>query len=700
MTVINEIAMKFIENSDFNEKVNDVLEMIGESLNVCRIYIFLDSLDGSTTSNTHEWCNEGVIPQIDNLQDLDYKQFSSWKKMLDIQGKIVEHDIHNLPKDVVEILSIQEIKSIVVFPVIVEGNQVGFVGVDECSKNRFWTEKEIDLVSTVAFMISSTYERELERNLLKVYESNFKSFFNSVDGMLLISDEEGKVIYVNKKFCEKICASKEILGKSIFEFPLDKSKLEKVMDTISSGDIYKSELVVEIKKIKFAAKIKIWKGEYNGDSCIFTVLKNIEHEKELENKFLKIFRNNPAPMAITDIEDYLFVDVNDSFLQSLGYAREDIIGKNVRKVKIFKDNISYESVKKQILNGVEIKNISVRVNKSDGTVIDGILFGEIIISDGRQLLVSVFVDVSEQVNLYKVVNEQKLRLEHIIDSIRAGTWEWDLITDKMIINDKWAEIIGYTVEELRPITINTWKKFVQMDDYVKAQILFNEHFDRVTEFYEAEFRMRHRSGNWIWILSKGKVTHWSEDGKPLRMFGTHTDITELKLMQQQIREVSIKDSLTGLYNRRYFIEYLSHMLEEYNREKNDFSIALVDIDHFKKVNDNYGHLCGDYILKEFSDILVDSLRSYDIVARYGGEEFIVICKNSNRENSVNIMRRILARLREHTFVYDEKEIRITFSGGVADADEVLHKGASVESIIDIADQRLYQAKNSGRDMII
>lgn len=701
MNIFNRIAMKFIDNTDFNMKINQVLAMMGESLDVCRMYIFLDNEDGTKTSNTHEWCNGSVEPQIYNLQELSYDDFSSWRKLLKLRGIIIEHDIYNLPDDIVEILKIQDIKSIVIVPIIVQESLVGFIGVDECRRKRFWNKQEVDLLSTLGLMISSTYEKEIEKNSLKVFRNNVESFFNSVDNMIIISDSNSNIIFTNKKFKESSGIDIELRGLSIFDCGFIELYRDDVFSQIENGKPYNSEIVVNFpSKNPIPASLRMWKGEYEGTSCLFLTIKDITYEKKLMTKFEKIFRNNPAPMAIIDMTEYRFMDVNNALLKIFGFSRGDIINKTPREMNFLYNEDEYDSIRNKIEESERVSSIRVSIRSNKENDIEGLLFGEILKEKNTKIFIGVLLDISKQVRLNNDIVGQKIRLENIIESIQAGTWEWDIVTDTLIINSRWAEIIGYSREELEPASINTWKRFVQMDDFVKSQIVLKEHFNRQKPFYESEFRMRHKSGRWIWILSKGKVIDWDEDGKPLKMFGTHTDITELKLMQQQLKEVSIKDSLTGLYNRRYFIEYISKMVDEYTREKNDFSIALLDIDHFKHVNDNYGHLCGDFILKEFSDLLVHSLRSYDIVARYGGEEFIILCKNSNRENSIRILNRILEKIREHVFVYEGQDVKITFSGGVSDADEIIEESPNVEKIIDLADKRMYMAKNAGRDMIM
>ncbi len=126
------------------------------------------------------------------------------------------------------------------------------------------------------------------------------------------------------------------------------------------------------------------------------------------------------------------------------------------------------------------------------------------------------------------LKRQELRLADIIEGTDVGTWEWDMIGDVMSYNDRWAEILGYRLEEVLPATIEFWRRTSHPDDHARARERLEAHFRGETEFYECEVRMRHKDGHWVWVLDRGRVSIRDDDGKPLRMSGTHLDITERK----------------------------------------------------------------------------------------------------------------------------------------------------------------------------
>ena len=123
---------------------------------------------------------------------------------------------------------------------------------------------------------------------------------------------------------------------------------------------------------------------------------------------------------------------------------------------------------------------------------------------------------------------ERTRLAGIIAGTDVGTWEWNVQTGETIFNQRWAEIIGFTLAELEPISIATWMKFSHPDDLKKSEELLQQHFNGESDYYECECRMRHKNGNWVWVQDRGKVISRTRDGKPLMMMGTHLDITERK----------------------------------------------------------------------------------------------------------------------------------------------------------------------------
>ncbi|NVK54753.1 MAG: response regulator [Alteromonadaceae bacterium] len=130
----------------------------------------------------------------------------------------------------------------------------------------------------------------------------------------------------------------------------------------------------------------------------------------------------------------------------------------------------------------------------------------------------------------------KQRLRFILEATRAGTWEWEINTGKTHFNEQWASIVGYTLEELQPVSIDTWNNLVHPEDKSRSAELLGECFSGKREYYDCECRMRHKKGHWVWVHDRGKVIEWGSNNEPLYMAGTHTDITDKKHIELALAE--------------------------------------------------------------------------------------------------------------------------------------------------------------------
>jgi diguanylate cyclase (GGDEF)-like protein len=170
----------------------------------------------------------------------------------------------------------------------------------------------------------------------------------------------------------------------------------------------------------------------------------------------------------------------------------------------------------------------------------------------------------------------------------------------------------------------------------------------------------------------------------------------LRKKNKELHELSITDSLTGLYNRKHLMETLDSEVARSKRHKHDFSVLVVDIDHFKEYNDTYGHLAGDEVLSRLASVFKKSVRSCDYVARYGGEEFILVLPEIGPYDGVKAAERIRKKVVKEKFAGDGEPIKVTVSVGVASYPK---DGDDPQAIIRHADTALYEAKETGRNCV-
>lgn len=187
------------------------------------------------------------------------------------------------------------------------------------------------------------------------------------------------------------------------------------------------------------------------------------------------------------------------------------------------------------------------------------------------------------------------------------------------------------------------------------------------------------------------------DGDQIRMGDTFFKLTcalcERAIDQRQYSATPI-DGLTKAYNRRYFIEQLDNELRRTERPP---ALVMFDLDHFKKLNDAYGHLAGDHVLREIASIMRQRIRPDDILARYSGEEFALMLPGTDLQGAAALAETIRAEIAARVITFEERALSITISAGVARADE---SSLSASDLIRSADQKLYQAKLGGRNRVL
>lgn len=268
---------------------------------------------------------------------------------------------------------------------------------------------------------------------------------------------------------------------------------------------------------------------------------------------LRLIESRAASIVANSLDAIVSVGLNDviefwnaSAEAMFGYKAEEAIGKPVSIIMLPELSASADgSISVSEDSGKALRETFRR--SKDGSIIPvSISTGPVYSSAGEVIArTDIIRDISENVETKRVLHAERQRLENILEGTAAGTWEWNVETGEMRVNDRWAEIIGYSSDELHPITIQTWKKHVHPLDGAKAEKLLQAHYDGDLETYQCEVRMRHKDGQWIWVLERGKVITRTNDDKPGWMFGTHQDINEQKLQEEQLRKNQLFLDRTG-----------------------------------------------------------------------------------------------------------------------------------------------------------
>ncbi len=306
---------------------------------------------------------------------------------------------------------------------------------------------------------------------------------------------------------------------------------------------------------------------------------------------------------------------------------------------------------------------------------------------------SVIQDITERKQTEAALRENETRWKLALESAGDGVWDWDVAHGKEVFSRRCQEMYGYVEGEMST-SAEAFDGKTHPDDLAAMLLARQAHFDGTTASYVSEHRLRCKDGSWKWILSRGMVISRDANGKPLRMIGTHTDITDRKDAEAQVWQQANFDQLTGLPNRRMLRDRLVQELKKTARAGKQLAILFVDLDHFKEVNDTLGHNAGDRLLIEAAGRIAGCVRNSDTVARMGGDEFTLLLSDlHNAERLDRILHDVLQAMATHFQIGDE-QVYISASIGITIYPT---DGMEVETLFKNADQALYVAKGEGRN---
>ena len=227
-----------------------------------------------------------------------------------------------------------------------------------------------------------------------------------------------------------------------------------------------------------------------------------------------------------------FIEFNSGLQKTLNYSLEDLKGKTFFDFIHPEDCKNIREIIKALKNDKEINSYMSRLKDKTGKY----YFVEWHFKLEEQHIYMTGRDITERILQKKKIENQKKRLDWIIEGIDAGTWEWDIQTGKTVYNEQWAMLLGYTLDEISPTTIETWKKYTHPDDLERAERNLKKHFNRESDIYDEAIRMQRKDGHWIWINARGKVITWTKDHKPLKMLGIHVNISKKKEKEKKLKE--------------------------------------------------------------------------------------------------------------------------------------------------------------------
>jgi diguanylate cyclase (GGDEF)-like protein/PAS domain S-box-containing protein len=370
-----------------------------------------------------------------------------------------------------------------------------------------------------------------------------------------------------------------------------------------------------------------------------------------------------------------------------GYRREELIGKNFLELNILSEKSLHKAVQllQANIEGNSTGPDEIELISKEGRLIPVEINTSVVQRMGQRIVLAFVRDITDRKRTEEALRDSEEKYRSIFDNAPLGLLHFNKKGITTSCNDKFVEIIGSSREVLMGLNmLNLPDKHIV--EAVKLAL------NGKPGYYDGEYRS----------ITSNKATPMhalfrpitSEKGEVLGGVGIIEDITERKQAEEKIRQMAYHDSLTGLPNRKLFSDRLGIALAQAQRNQKEVGIAMLDLDHFKDVNDTLGHDIGDLLLQATAERLSAALRKGDTVARFGGDEFLLILPDLKViEDAIQVARKIVDSFRK-PFLIDTHQLVVTTSIGIA---VYPHNGTDEGILLKNADIAMYQAKQAGGD---
>ena len=660
----------FLKSASWEQNIQDVLERLGEAAEVSRVYIFerhLSEAGIALVSQRYEWTRPGISPQIDNpdMQNLDWcaEGFERWDDAFK-HREIISGLVREFSASEQDFLASQDILSIVVVPVFVEEDLWGFIGFDECTHERNWSEAELDALRTAADIFGAALtRRNVEKRLLNRQRSQnlLQEIIRAALGKselqemgLFLVDHLGILIGADHCF---LALWDEASGRTI---PIAAYGV--------SNELYRNMVVQPGEKTLTASAL---------EAGHLLVVEDTQDSSHVSFPIARLFHTRSVLAIPMIANENKLGAVLLGFVKPHRFTPDEII-------------VSEQAVDLVALALAKFQAVEQAQRRAEES----------------ETLRRAGVAISETLNLQEATTRILEQLAFVVPHDSASV---QLLRDgelEIIGGEGWsnlASVIGvrFPVPGNNPntVVIQTRKPYL-LNDVHEAFPEFRNivHASHIRSWLGVPLIVRNQIIGLLAIDSR-ETNHFTEDDAELATaFAGHVAVAiENARLFNEIQRLAITDDLTGLYNRRYFIELAQSEFDRARRYKRHLSIMIFDIDHFKNVNDTYGHPVGDQVLRALATLCKKRWRDADPIARYGGEEFIALVVEADAKTSRAVADRLRRAVEKMRIPNPAGDVKITVSVGISELDE---NTPTLETLIARADQAMYVAKHKGRNRVV
>lgn len=421
-TYISTISLRFLVTINIDEDINASLRDMGILSGASRVYLFLFNKEKKIMNNTHEWCAEGISPQIQTIQNLEFKTFPWWMKQLTSGNLIHVSNLSDLPneaKHTKEFLELQGVKSALVYPLYMKGVSAGFIGFNTISSEIEWSEEAFTILRISSQIISNALERDIIEQMLKISEEKYRLIIENINDLISIIDLHFKFEYINENSLKKLLGytSKEIIGRSCLDFvhPKDKDRAIESLTTDFRTRMSTIELRIKHKEgnwiwFEFRAQAFI-----NKEGALNTLIisRDISDRKSAERRYKNLFENSPNAILLINFKG-IVIDANSTTKMLFGYEKEEFIDKPINRLTdIFPQEVKhfFKLIFRASFSKDFPKPIEIQIKIKGGDLMWVILQASLIKQNNKSLIQFIFRDITEKKQGELITEKFKEELE-------------------------------------------------------------------------------------------------------------------------------------------------------------------------------------------------------------------------------------------------------------------------------------------------
>jgi len=536
----------------------------------------------------------------------------------------------------------------------------------------------------ICILVKNQIVNNRNQTLIKDYEARYRSITNaSMDGYFVVG-KDGGILECNEALTKITGYSRDRLLKMkiqdivppemIEETEKNMRQIVKQINTrFKSKNVRADGVVIDVQiNLAYADQEEVFLGFVTDTTAQEASRQALE---ESERKYSSYVENAPVGIFVVD-DKWRYVEVNSEVSVITGYSKEELLQMSI--VDLMPEGSyqeAYNSFNKVLTKGIDI-SIPVQFRKKDATLGWGSVNA---VKLSEHYMLGITKDITKITNTEKKLKQSEKRLLTAQSIAHVGDWEIDLKTNKI-----WASEESYNIYGIEKTTEYFLDEVMSRVDAEYRQLLDEALSDLITRNaeYNVEFKIRKKNTGAECFIHSIAFAERDEAGNAVKVIGTIQDITEQKKREESLEYLSYHDHLTKLYNRRFYEEMLTRLDTP---SKLPLSIVICDVNGLKLINDSFGHLVGDELLKKTALVINSCCRTEDLLARHGGDEFVLLLPNTDSVEAGKIIQRIREAIEKEKV----KDITISVAMGY---ETKTREEENIQVIFKNAEDYLYRSK--------